>query len=179
LRIARTYSDDPQADIWFGNRLDIDENDQVVGEGRFVPFTVWGYLYEGMSLSNQSAFWRSRLFSQVGMFDPELHAAMDYEFFLRAACKGSRFRRLPGYFGAIRRHCASKTNTLWGSAMEKESAVVYERYGRKSYLGHWLKACSVLRRSLYFFLQGDWDYLAHGFVRRLALLAEAKKKPVP
>jgi len=167
FRAAELYLREPQVDIWFGNRLDVDEQDNVIGEGRFVPFSVVGYLYEGMSLSNQSVFTRRTLFSRIGMLDQTLQVAMDYEFFLRAGLKGARFRRVPDYLGAIRRHGASKTNTLWSSKMEKECELIHQRYGRKNYLGGPLKIYSFFRRAIYYFLQGDWTYLLNGLRRRV------------
>jgi glycosyltransferase involved in cell wall biosynthesis len=164
---AEVFRKSPGVEVVFANRLDIDQDDHVIGEGRFTPFSLVSHFYEGMMLSNQSAFWRKDLFSKIGMFDPTLQVAMDYEFFLRAAVKGARFMHVRRYWGASRRHGSSKQSTLWSSLMGVECRRIDRMYGRKTYLNCPLRIYSLLRRCAYYLWQGDWDYLAQGMRRRV------------
>ena len=159
----------PSADIVFANRLDIDEADDVIDDSRFTPFSLIGYWYDGMSLSNQSIFWRRILFSHIGMIDPTYQVAMDYEFFLRAALKGARFTHVRRFWGASRRHGRSKESTIWSNWMRPECDRIDRVYGRRTRWNVPLKAYSLLRRGLCYLAQGDWDYVARGLVRRLGL----------
>ncbi|HSS31224.1 MAG TPA: glycosyltransferase family 2 protein [Nitrospiraceae bacterium] len=158
----------PEIDVAFANRLDVDEDDRITAECRFTPFSRIGYWYEGMSMSNQSAFWRRSVFERVGYFDVDLHAAMDYEFFLRCAFNGIRFRHFRRYWGAIRRHRASKGSVLWPVALKGDCDLIDARYGRKKVLNVPLRIYSTLRRVIYYTLRGDFDYLTHGIIRRSA-----------
>lgn len=172
-KAAELFKENPNVDIIFGNRLDVDEQDNIIGESIFTPFTVVGHWYEGMALSNQSTFWRKTLFLKVGMIDPQFHLAMDYEFFLRAGLRGAEFKRVPYFWGAIRRHEDAKTGNPASVAMkkgyEKECNIIDKLYGRKTYLNCPLKIYSFLRRILFYFLQADWDYIFKGLKRRIQM----------
>jgi len=181
-KLAEIFKENPDVDIIFGNRLDVDEQDNVIGESRFTPFTVVGHWYEGMALSNQSTFWRKTLFLKVGMIDPQFHLAMDYEFFLRAGLRGAEFKRVPYFWGAIRRHEDAKTGNPASVAMkkgyEKECDIIDKLYGRKNYLNRPLRIYSFLRRILFYFLQADWDYIFKGLKRRIQMNFGKRKGPV-
>jgi glycosyltransferase involved in cell wall biosynthesis len=165
--VAEVFRKSPGVDVVFANRLDINEDDHVIGERRFTPFSLVSHFYEGMMLSNQSAFWRKDLFSKIGMIDLTLQVAMDYEFFLRAAMKGARFMHVRRYWGASRKHGSSKESTLWPSLMGVELQKIDRMYRRKTYLNYPLRIYSLLRRCAYYLWQGDWDYLVQGMRRRV------------
>ena len=154
----------PDVDVVFGNRLDIDGDDKITGETRFTPFSVIGYWYDGMSLSTQSTFWRRSLFSKVGMIDPSYDVAMDYEFFLRAALRGARFKHVRRYWGASRRHDLSKEATRL-SAWWPEQDRMDRTYGRKQRWNAPLRTYSRVRRALYYLWLGDWDFVADSLTR--------------
>lgn len=164
---AQVFVEPPDVDVVFANRLDMDKEDNVISESRFTPFSIISYCYEGMPLSNQSAFWRRELFSSIGMIDVDLDVAMDYEFFLRAGLRGARFRHVRRYWGAIRRHEASKQNRLWAARMKLECDLIDRAYGRRTYLTLPLRTYSLMRRFLYYLVQGDWDYAVRGLKRRV------------
>ena len=167
-KAIEVFNKDPNTDIVLGNRLDVDEKDNIISESRFTPFTVVGHFYEGMALSMQTAFWQKSLFSKIGMFDPKLRLAGDFEFFLRAGLKKARFKHVRYYWGAIRRHKAAKTYITWSPTMKKECEIIDRLYGRKYYLNHPLKIYSLFRRIMYYFLQGDQDYLFKALKKRLS-----------
>lgn len=77
------------ADILFGDIMKINESDGIIRKFRFVPYSMSSQLYYRMSLSNQSAFWRSGLFSKIGMIDRDISFIMDYDFFSES-CAGKQ-----------------------------------------------------------------------------------------
>ena len=164
--VAEMFVAHPACDIVFANRLDVDRNDNVIGESRFTPFSDVGHWYDGMSLSNQSTFWRRHVFAQIGMIDASYHLAMDYEFFLRAARKHARFKHVRRYWGASRKHDTSKESTLFATRMGPECDRIDRMYGGKTRWAMPLRAYALVRRGLYYLWQGDWDYVARGLRRR-------------
>ena len=169
--VGRIFLDHPALDVVFANRLDVDERDNVIGESRFAPFSAVGHWYDGMSLSNQSTFWRRELFSKIGMIDASYHLAMDYEFFLRAAQKRARFRHVRRYWGASRKHASSKENTLFATQMRPEWDRIDSVYGKSRWVVP-LRTYALVRRGLHYLWQGDWDYAFRGLRRRGLQLIE-------
>lgn len=166
-KIAELFKANPDADIIYGNRFDMDGNDKITGELRYTRFSSTVYRYDGISLGPQSAFWKRDLFSKIGMYDVSLHLAMDYDFFMKAALKKARFKYVPYFFSAMRRYEDSKTTRFLGTAPhKKESDDVDRKYGRKKWLNIPLKIYSLLFRTVNYFLQGDGDYAIRGLKRR-------------
>jgi hypothetical protein len=167
MHAAGVFKAWPRVTIAFSHRIDIDENEEIIGERRFTPFFLTGYWYDGQSMSNQSAFWRRELFARIGYLDVELQAAMDYEYFLRAGLDGAVFLRIDAYWGALRRHAASKANTLWASRMGQEVRAIDLRHGKRFRLSRLLHAYALLRRFMGYLVHGDVVYVARGLVRRI------------
>lgn len=165
------YQKHPDTDILFGNRLDVDVQDNIIGEGRFTPFCFTGHYYEGMALSVQSVFFKKSLLSNIGMYDTtRWDYPNDYEFFIRAGLHKAKFLHVRNYFGAIRRHEGARNINDTSPGMIKDIDAIYKFYGRETYLVRPLLVYSILRRSVYYFLQGDADYLYKGFKRRAGIL---------
>ena len=173
-QIAELFLKHPHVDVVFGNTICIDENEGAIGEIRFTPFSALAHLYEGMSINNQSSFWRKDLFSRIGMLDTRLQFSMDYEFFLRAARKNAKFRLLRSYLGAFRTHPTSKSSTI-AHVSQIDHAHISCMYKHSLVFSHLLKIISLLRRSVYYIVQGDIDYVLAGLVRRLKKIGYGKK----
>lgn len=159
------YSD---VDIVFGNTILIDENDTVIGELRFTPFSLLTHVYEGMSIANQSSFWARDVFSRIGMLDTRFQFSMDYEFFLRAVKNNIKFKLFHAYFGAFRVHPAAKSSTVTHIS-EGDHRNINCLYKKRLVLSFPLRIISLLRRCFYYVIQGDIDYLLRGIVRRCAV----------
>ncbi len=168
LRVAEAYKKSKDIDVFFGNRLDIDENDKIVGECVYTRFSALVYQYDGMSVGPQSAFWKRDIFSKVGMYDLGFKLSMDFEFFLKVGLSGARFKYLPYFFSAMRRHGGSNTqNWLYTPLHLKEWAEIDRKYHRKKWLNPPLKFYSLLYRIINYSLQGDADYVFKGLRRRI------------
>lgn len=159
----------PWVEVIYGDRLGIDEKDQINGaEIRFTKFSRIIYQYDGISVSNQSAFWKKQVFDKIGMLDPKLKFSMDYEFYLRAAVKGIKFKYVHDCFGAARRYPTNRTDVFIGTPPFKaELDSIDERHGRKKWLNLPLKIYSLIYRIINYALQGDLDYVMRGPMRRL------------
>jgi len=168
LKVAELFRNSPKVDIIYGNRFDINKEDKIIGRSVFTRFSSVVYRYDGMPLGTQSVFWRKNLFSKIGMLDIDFNLAMDYEFFMRAAVRGVRFKNVPYYFGAMRRHDSAKTEMFLGlPPHKKECSQIDQKYNRKKWLNLPLKIYSLSFRIVNYYLQGDFDYVFDGLIRRI------------
>ncbi|MFH1662252.1 MAG: glycosyltransferase family 2 protein [Candidatus Falkowbacteria bacterium] len=161
------------ADIVFGNRLKINEEEKISRRFKFTPFYLISYWYCRMSLSNQSTFWRRELFFDIGMIDASLSFIMDFDFFLRAGIKNKKFVYIESFLGAFRIHKNSKTFTFDRKIIKSQHNLLDKRYGKKEYLKIPFKAYSVLRDSLYYFVKGDFEslfYMAPFYIKPVFFL---------
>lgn len=170
FKAVEFYKKYPDTDILFGNRLDVDVQDNIIGEGRFTPFWLIGDFYEGMALSVQSVFYKKELLSNIGMFDTRLDYSNDHDFFIRAGLNKVKFKHVRYYFGAMRRHSSSRTFIPLSPRMIEAINIINKIHNRKNNLVPFLKTCSLIRRFIYYFIQGDWGYLLRGFKRRTGKL---------
>ena len=166
--VAESFNRFKWADLIFGNTKRIDEQDNEIGELRFVPFSYLSLLYEGMMLNNQSAFWKRSFFFEIGMLDESFKFAMDYDFFERAGRKG-RLKFIRKFLGAFRIHSRSKTSTI-NHVCAEEIAIIRNRIGideQPAIKKAILKKLSLGRRMLLYLLQGDLRYVGKGFNKRV------------
>ncbi|MFH0791980.1 MAG: glycosyltransferase family 2 protein [bacterium] len=167
FKIVDLFDKYKQADIIYGDRLDIDEKDGILGESIFTDFSTTVCLYDGLQLGTQSVFWRKEVFAKIGMLDINLHFAMDYEFFLRAGKRGLKYKYFPYRFGAMRRHREAKTEIYSGTPLHnKEKELIDKKYGRIKLLNLPLKIYSLLFRAFNYCFHGNSRYLFNGLSRR-------------
>lgn len=167
-KVADYFQKNPKIDLVYGNRLDINKNDEIISESRFTRFSKTVFKYDGLPLGSQSAFWRRSLFDSIGYFDVGLRFSMDHDFFMKAAVKKARFGFIRVFLGAMRRHQGSKTENFLGKPPHQaELEIINKRYGRKNWLKFLLKIYSLVFRIICYILQGDASYVFQGFSRRL------------
>jgi len=98
----------PEVGLIYGDANYIDENGRVIG--RFpAAQTDYKRLRRGyVHIPQQSAFFRAALWREVGPLDPSFYFAMDYDLWVRLACKAPVFysRRLWANF---RLHASGKS----------------------------------------------------------------------
>jgi glycosyltransferase involved in cell wall biosynthesis len=167
FKAVEFYKKHPDTNILFGNRLDVDVQDNIIGEGRFTPFWTVGSFYDGMAVSVQSLFFKKTLLSKIGMFDTGLDYANDHEFYIRAGRNKVKFKHVRYYFGAIRRHKAARTYIHLSPQMSEAISIINKMHNYKNNLAPFLKTCSLIRRFMYYFIQGDWGYIIKGIKRRI------------
>ena len=166
--VVKHFKKYPKADIIYGNRLEIDENDRIIGESRYTRFSRIVQQYDGISLGTQSTFWKKTLFSKIGFLDVDLELMMDYEFFLRAIIQKVRFKNIPYYLGALRWYETTKTGKFSLSPIHvKEIEKVEKLYNYKKSLYLPFKIYSLLFRIINYSLDGSFDYVIKGLKRRI------------
>lgn len=125
--VAQSYLQDPNADVFYGDFLHIDESDNVLDEQLLIPARLWIQVYLGPQIHNQAAFWKRSVHERVGFLDERYTFDMDYEFFSRLLAAGCRVRHINQYLGAFRHHGAAKTARLQ-EVSRREHAAVARKY---------------------------------------------------
>jgi glycosyltransferase involved in cell wall biosynthesis len=115
--------------VIYGNSVDIDENSLIL---RTHYPTSW-FSYRVLLLSDfiiqPSTFFR-RAVVQEHELDISIDSPMDYEYWLRLAKNGVRFKHVDKILAAYRSHSATKTMSRW-EEMKTQTRQVQERYGQK------------------------------------------------
>lgn len=163
--VARVFGEDPGHDVYYGNMYTIDQDDNILHEHRYTPFSVRSLLFDGWNLTNQSAFIR-RDIARAYAFENSLEYAMDADFFVRLGSDERKFRFIHRHLGALRVHPAAKGETIgrfvgdeeWAGIRTRAGIVVRKNipWGRQFRVR---KAYYKLRKLLYYILQGDVDYV--------------------
>jgi len=137
--IARKF---PNYDIYYSNKINIDENDNKIDKTYYVP-PAWPYIkyhtkYRAMTFCTQATFFRRSILNDVGYIDESLQIVMDTEFFLRCVLKRKRFFYVNSFWGAFRRHELSKTTRIkpWNRPRMLERNHIFKKY--KIYHGKFL-----------------------------------------
>lgn len=167
VNVANAYKQTKKFDLFFGNIVFLNERDEIINDLRFVPFNYRSLLYEGTVLSNQAAFWKRELFEKYGFFNEKYLFCMDYEFWIRIG-KNCKFYFIHEYLGGFRLHRTSKTNTIAKSGLQEHYSILEAKgieYGSIQY--RLIKLYYLFRRTLYYLLQRDFDYISKGFKKRL------------
>jgi glycosyltransferase involved in cell wall biosynthesis len=100
----------PDADIVYGDYSDMDEVGRVSRIRREIEFSRFVLAYHRvLYIPTTSTFFRRRIFEEGNWINTRYHYAMDYEFFLRLANAGYRFRHIPHVLADFRWHSESKS----------------------------------------------------------------------
>jgi glycosyltransferase involved in cell wall biosynthesis len=153
-----------KADVYFGHKWNVDKNGNLLREMRYTPFSKFTHVYEACSAANHSMFWRRELFRKCGYLDEKLHYAMDFEWFLRLAECEARFHLIPKPLGCLRIHEEAKggrKDTINGWIQEHK--MIDKTYNINRKFGLFFKLLSLLRRTIFYTLQGDLRYILNGY----------------
>lgn len=89
-KVSYYFSKNPDCQWVTGDCHIIDKNDNIINSYINLYKRFWlKYLRSGKSLtivnfiSQPGTFWRRKIMNKIGFFNPELHFAMDYDFWLR------------------------------------------------------------------------------------------------
>jgi len=98
----------PDVGMVYGDCNFIDANDSIIGKFN-AQQTDYQRLRNGfVHIPQQSAFWRSKLYKQVGPLDETIYFAMDYDLWLRLA-RISTIKYFPRLWANFRLHGDAKT----------------------------------------------------------------------
>ena len=155
----------------FGNTYIIDQEDNILEEARFVPFSLNHLVYKGWNLSSQSVFWKNELFDRVGYLK-NYEVLFDFDWFMRLG-KICKFRFIHEFIGCYRYQLQSKLSTIKQDTRRPIFMEVMKENGYKSRPDRdWReqsgskKILMNFRRIFWYLLQGDFDYIWKRFLRK-------------
>jgi hypothetical protein len=121
---------------------------QIRREIAFNPFILLHHRV--LYIPTTATFFRRRVFEEGNRLDERLHYALDFEFFMRLALGGYRFRHVSALLADFRMHEASKTCSVPNRQLEEKQRVTqqYSRLLRKMRPPALRQAALVLLRSL-------------------------------
>lgn len=129
--VVQVFHDHPEADIISGNGHLIDAEDRPIRRMYSDRFSLWGYLYGGVILLQQSTFFRRRAFDVAGGFNVDNRTCWDGELWLDMALAGKRFHRVNRFWSGFRVYEGSITG---GIANNSEQRAAYYRDRRRMFL---------------------------------------------
>jgi GT2 family glycosyltransferase len=103
----------------------IDEENIVTRYWILPPHHTW-MMERWDYITQETCFWRRRIYEKVGGIDRTFHFALDYDLFVRFMKQG-RMERVNRFLGAFREHPTSKTTMQEGAHPEVER--VYQEQG--------------------------------------------------
>lgn len=130
-KVAQAFEQNPHADIISGNGHIIDEYGAPVRRMYSDRLSLWGYLYGGVVLLQQSTFFRASAFEQAGGFNADNRTCWDGELWLDMALNGRRFHRANDFWSGFRDYRESITNSI---AEGGDWQMAYDRDRRRMFL---------------------------------------------
>jgi GT2 family glycosyltransferase len=124
--VAEYFATHPEADVVYGNRIIIDEEDQEIGRWIMPP-------HEDRVLDwidyvpQETMFWRKRAWDLAGGIDPSFQFALDWDLLLRFRVAGLKIVRLPYFLGCFRVHPNQKTSQHIHSIGSEEMTKIRNR----------------------------------------------------
>ena len=108
--IADAFAENPKVDVIYGDLAIVNEEGDVLRVRREIEFNRFILLYHRfLYIPTPATFFRRRVFEEGNWLKPDLHYAMDYEFFLRLAESGYTIRHIPNLIADFRVHPQSKS----------------------------------------------------------------------
>jgi glycosyltransferase involved in cell wall biosynthesis len=108
--VAKAFEENPAVDVFYGDYALVDDCGRLVEIRREIEFNRFILLHHHvLYIATTTTFFRRRIFEEGNWLKPDLHYAMDYEFFLRLAAAGYRIRRIPQLLADFRVHPGSKS----------------------------------------------------------------------
>lgn len=127
-RMVEAFSQMPEADILYGDFVEIDAHNRVIKYWRRPDFSFSRLLRVGY-ISQPSTFMRHRAIKKLPVRE-DLHYAMDTELWLRAAHEGLVIRHVPFLVAAERLHDLAK-NLKDTNKVADEAVSVRTNYGAR------------------------------------------------
>jgi len=173
FKVAEEFKKHPDSEVIFGNTYLINENDYILKDMRFIPFSLEHLIYYDWNLSSQAVFWRRELFNKVGYLK-NYRVSFDLDWFIRLGKVTRNFRFIRTFLGGYRIHSKSKFSLI----KESERNPIFIKIMRENGIGidesrNWgqqyklKKLKAFLRKFLWYIAQGDIDYIFKGAIRRL------------
>lgn len=125
--VVETFVAHPQANVVYGNVLEIDEQDRIQRLRRNIPKAYRRLLIAFNFISQPAVFWRRAVLRETAL-NQDLNYVMDYDLWLRLRERGD-FCHLDRFIAGVRYHGAAK-NLRSPGALKREAAQVRRRYSQ-------------------------------------------------
>ena len=173
FEVAKIFRNNPTVDLIFGNIYLIDNNDNIIIERRFIPFSLEHLLYAGWNLSSQATFWSRNIMDKIGYLK-NYYILFDFDWFIKLGkmSKNIKFKR--AFLGCYRIHKESKFSLVvkesrWslffdilkGHNIEVKEDVTWDKKFRTK------KFKILLRRIFYHLIQGELGYMVKALFNKL------------
>jgi glycosyltransferase involved in cell wall biosynthesis len=127
-QVACAFMEYPEIDVVYGDYRWIDEDGRPSRLRREIEFSAFVLLYHRvLYIPTTAAFFRRHIFQHGHYLNESLHYALDFEFFVRLAMLGYRFRHIPAVLGDFRFQRDSKTCTAPEKQLEEQRRIA-EQY---------------------------------------------------
>lgn len=157
--MATATAKHPEAGLIVGDMMLINEHDHPLRDVRYVQPSYKALLAEGMVLTNQAAFWRRGVHTEIGLMREDLHFSFDYEWFLRLT-RYVKAIHVGHIWGALRLHDETKTNLHAECFKDEQSKILAGRV-----MPAWQKKLYKLRRMVLMLGAGRIGYVLRGVSR--------------
>tara|TARA_Y100000991_G_C21934248_1_gene332227 strand:- start:238 stop:1260 length:1023 start_codon:yes stop_codon:yes gene_type:complete len=125
--VSNYFYENPDIDVVYGNRLQIDLNDREIGRW-ILPGHDEKVLLIADYIPQETLFWRKRIWEKIGAnIDETYNFAMDWDLILRFKDAGAKFRHIPRFLGAFRVHTQQKTSSSINEIGKKEMERIRKR----------------------------------------------------
>lgn len=145
--IGEAFASDPDLVFVWGRASYLDEEGKVVSPYLVRPDAI-ERLADACFIAQPAAFFRKKVWEEIGPFDESLHHTMDYDYWMRIAARypRSKMRFLDRELAGCRMHADAKTVAGWTQALDEIFALVKRRTG---YVSLW-------------WCVAKWDHLTDG-----------------
>jgi hypothetical protein len=122
--VVDAFEKNPDVDVLYGDYTWIDESGRVLKIRREIEFSQFVLSYHRvLYIPSTATFFRRRIFDEGNFIDVQYDYAMDYEYFLRLAEKGYRFKHISGLLADFRWHSKSKTGACPEKMLAEHDAI--------------------------------------------------------
>ncbi len=131
--VGEAFAADPDLVFVWGRAQYLDEAGATVSPYLARPDAI-DRLADACFIAQPAAFFRRRVWEEIGPFDASLHHTMDYDYWLRLAARypKERARFLDQELAGCRMHADAKTVAGWTRALDEIMDLVKRRTGRVS-----------------------------------------------
>jgi len=149
--VSNFFQENPTVDVVYGNRLQIDVNDQEIGRW-IIPGHDPRVLSWADYIPQETLFWRRSIWEKIGgQVDESFSFAMDWDLLIRFKQAGANFAHIPRFLGAFRIHDDQKTSSSFEDVGRQEMERIRERT-----LGYAPKQSQIRRAVTPFLLKHLW-----------------------
>lgn len=130
-RVLARFREDDAPDIVYGRGIYVDAKGQKTRDAYINkrPRTLGERLAHEVGLLQPATFLHRHVIEKIGLPDPSLHFAMDYEFWIRAAKAGLRFAFIDEELAHARYYEENKTLGKRGESYAEIAKVVCKNFG--------------------------------------------------